>query len=47
MHSWINPINWGRNIETLIGRKIAGKGIPYEINIYGSKTLKPILPWIK
>ena len=47
MHSWINPINWGRNIETLIGRKVAGKGMPYEINIYGSKTLKPILPWIK
>ena len=47
MHSWRNPMNWGRNIETLIGRKVAGNGMPYEINIYGSKTLKPILPWLK
>ena len=38
MHSWRNPMNWGRNIETLIGRKVAGNGMPYEINIYGSKT---------
>ena len=47
MHSWNNPLNWGRNIETIIGNKVAGKGKPYEINIYGSKTLKPILRWIK
>jgi hypothetical protein len=47
MHSWWNPLNWGRNVETLIGRGVAGKGVGYEINIYGSKTLKPILPWIK
>ncbi len=47
MHSWKNPMNWGRNIETLIGRSVAGKGTGYEINIYSSKTLQPILPWIK
>lgn len=46
-HSWWNPLNWGRNIETAIGRSYAGQGVKYEINIYGSKTLKPILPWIK
>ena len=42
MHSWRNPMNWGRNIETLISRKVAGNGMPYEINIYGSKTLNVI-----
>jgi hypothetical protein len=47
MKPWYNPLNWGRNIETLIGRSVAGKGIGYEINIYGSKKLTPILPWIK
>ena len=47
MHDWSNPFNWGRNIETIIGEKIAGKGKSYEINIYGSRTLKPILPWVK
>jgi len=47
MHSWYNPLNWGRNIETLIGRLYAGKGIGYEINIYGSKKIEPILPWVK
>ncbi|TCO96384.1 RHS repeat-associated protein [Bacteroides heparinolyticus] len=47
MHSWKNPLNWGRNAETVIGGIVAGKGTGYEINIYGSKKLKPILPWIK
>ena len=46
-HSWWNPLNWGRNIETAIGSKYAGQGTKYEINIYGSKKLTPILPWIK
>ena len=47
MKTWWNPMNWGRNIETLIGKKIAGNGKGYEIIIYGSKELKPILPWLK
>lgn len=47
MHNSKNPINWGRNIETIIGGKVAGKGQPYEINIYGSSKLTPFLPWIK
>jgi hypothetical protein len=33
--SWGNPLNWGRNIEIVIGSKVAGRGKPYEINIYG------------
>ena len=37
-HSWLNPKNWGRNIETAIESKYAGKGVKYEINIYGSKN---------
>jgi len=47
MHSWWNPFNWARNVETLIGRIVAGQGTKYEINIYGSKQLRPFLPWIK
>jgi hypothetical protein len=47
MHSWKNPLNWGRNFETIIGGWVAGKGTPYEINIYGSTQLKPLFPWIK
>ena len=46
MHNPWNPLNWPRNAETVIGRKYAGQGIGYEINIYGSKKLTPILPWI-
>lgn len=47
MKPWRNPINWGRNVETIIGHKVAGEGKEYEINIYGSKRLMPVLPWIK
>ena len=47
MHSWWNPFNWARDVETLIGRTVAGQGTKYEINIYGSKQLRPFLPWIK
>ena len=47
MHSYWNPLNWGRNIETIIGKKVAGEGKSFEINIYGSKKLTPVLPWIK
>ena len=44
MKSWKNPINWSRNGETIIGKHVAGKGKPFEINIYGSQELKPLYP---
>ncbi len=47
VHNAWNPLNWPRNAETLIGRKYAGEGKKFEINLYGSKTLTPILPWLK
>ncbi len=47
MHSWWNPLNWGRNVETILGDKVAGNGTPYKIHFYDSQTLTPILPWIK
>mgnify|MGYP002412146070 FL=1 len=47
MHNWSNPLNWGRNAETVLGGINAGKGTPYTIHIYGSKTLKPYFPWTK
>lgn len=47
MHPWTNPLNWGRNIETIIGNKVAGNGVPFDIHFYGTQTLTPILPWIK
>ena len=47
MHPWNNPFNWGRNLETLIGKRVAGQGRPYKIYFYGTQSLKPILPWIK
>lgn len=31
----------------LIGGWVAGNGTPYDINIYGSTQLTPILPWIR
>jgi len=47
MHNPWNPLNWPRNAETVIGKKVAGEGQKFNINIYGSKKLTPILPWIK
>ncbi|MBP5514179.1 MAG: RHS repeat-associated core domain-containing protein [Bacteroidaceae bacterium] len=47
MKSWKNPLNWMRNIETLIGKFYAGKGTPYEIIPYGNKKLKTLFPWQK
>ncbi|MDD2636449.1 MAG: RHS repeat-associated core domain-containing protein [Bacteroidales bacterium] len=46
-HNPWNPLNWPRNIQTRIGRSYAGDGQEYDINIYGSKTLKPLFPWTK
>lgn len=47
MHPWRNPLNWSRNVETMIGARIAGQGTPYTIYLYGSQQLTPLLPWIK
>jgi hypothetical protein len=47
MKPWRDPSNLGRNIQTIIGEKVAGQGTGYEINIYGSKKLTPIFPWTK
>lgn len=47
MHNVWNPLNWPRNIQTSIGSYYAGEGQKYEINIYGSKTLKSFYPWTK
>ncbi len=47
MQKSVKPFVLMRNLATKIGGKIAGKGQEYEIIIYGSKALKPILPWIK
>ena len=40
-------LHTSRNILTHIGAKVAGQGTAFNINIYGEKKLKPILPWIK
>ena len=47
MKSWRNLSNWGRNIETIIGGFVAGNGTAFNINIYGSTTLRPKYRWIK
>ena len=47
MKNWFNPINWGRNLETVIGAKYAGDGTSYSIRFYGTAKLKPIFPWVK
>ena len=44
MKSWYNPLNWSRNVETIIGGNVAGKGNPFLIFIYGSQKLKPMYP---
>jgi len=47
MKNSLNPFNWGRNVETLIGKAVAGSGTSFDINLYGSKKLKTLFPWIK
>lgn len=41
-HSWKNPLNYPRNILTVIGSAVAGEGTEYPINFYGTQTIKPI-----
>lgn len=40
MKPWADPRNWGRNVETIIGRLVAGEGKGFEINLYGSKKIE-------
>ncbi len=47
MHSGKTLKTWGRNIETKIAEKIAGKGTAYKIHMYGDKKLKPRYWWVK
>jgi len=47
MHPWSNPMNWIRNVQTIIGGFVAGNGTPYKIYPYGSQKLTPIFPWLK
>lgn len=41
MHPWNSIPNVMRNIGTVIGHGIAGRGVEYKIHIYGSKQLTP------
>lgn len=41
MHPWNSISNVKRNIGTVIGQSIAGRGVGYKIHIYGSKQLTP------
>jgi len=47
MHSWWNPLNWARNVETKIGKAVAGTGTPFPINFNGSAYITPVHPVIK
>ncbi len=47
MKNWLNPLNWGRNIETIIGKNVAGNGKAYEIYLYGEAKLNVFWPWVK
>ena len=40
MHPWKNVRNIARNIETIIGNIVAGRGKGYPIYFYGSQKLK-------
>lgn len=42
MHNSYNPLNWPRNLLTVIGKEYAGEGTPYNINITGQKWIKPV-----
>ncbi|WP_143392707.1 RHS repeat domain-containing protein, partial [Flavobacterium psychrophilum] len=41
-HSWKNPLEWPRNILTVVGSALAGEGTTFPINFYGTQTIKPI-----
>jgi hypothetical protein len=35
-----NPLNWPRNLETVIGAAVAGEGIPFQTNLNGEAPIK-------
>ena len=41
MKSWKNPLHWVRNVETMIGRAVAGHRTPYTINFRGDAKITP------
>ncbi len=43
MHPWNSIPNITRNIKTIIGHGIAGRGVEYKIHIYGAKQLTPVV----
>ncbi len=43
-HTWWNPLNWGRNFETIIGGSLAGQGADFPISLYGTVKLNPTIP---
>ena len=47
MKSWLNPLNWVRNFETIIGSFYAGNGTPFYINLNGFSQIKAVHPIIK
>jgi hypothetical protein len=40
MKSWNNPLNWFRNVETMIGKQYAGNGKPFRINFIGTARIE-------
>ena len=35
-----NPLNWGRNVDTMIGSAVNGNGTPYYIKLIGSAYIE-------
>jgi RHS repeat-associated protein len=44
MHSNSNPLNWARNLATVIGEQVAGQGISFPIKFYSHKFLETPFP---
>ena len=44
MHSGYSLSTMIRNTLTIIGGMLAGKGTPYQINVYGNQHVKSTLP---
>ena len=44
MHSGYSLSTMIRNTLTIIGGMLAGKGIPYQINVYGNQHVRSTLP---
>ncbi|EAS20175.1 hypothetical protein BBFL7_02576 [Flavobacteria bacterium BBFL7] len=46
LHDPSNPLYVPRNLETAAGHIYAGEGQSYQINLYGSKRITPLFPWL-